>query len=294
VKLANVNGRAVIVLNDQIADIASVSDGRFGPDPMEIYRDWNNFRAFAADVTVATGPLVAADLMNPIPRPRQVFAIGINYRGHAEESSMALPEAPAVFTKYPSSLGGPFDDIEVVGHAVDWEVELVVVLGQDADRVAEADAWSHIAGLAVGQDVSDRHLQFAAAAQFSLGKSRRGYGPIGPWVVTPDEFDHPDDLALGCSVDGETMQDGRTSDLVFTVPKLIQELSSVLPLLAGDIIFTGTPDGVGMARQPPRFWPQARSSNRGSKASGLSETTASDGLGLPIGTEICEQFRQSA
>ena len=165
---------------------------------------------------------------------------------------MAVPEVPATFTKFPASLGGPFDDIEIVGETVDWEVELVAVVGGRADRVAESDAWSHIAGLTVGQDISDRGLQFAAGSQFSLGKSRRGYGPMGPWVVTPDEVDDPDDLALGCSVDGETVQEARTSDLIFSVPQLVAELSSVLPLLPGDIIFTGTPAGVGFTRKPPR------------------------------------------
>jgi 2,4-diketo-3-deoxy-L-fuconate hydrolase len=106
---------------------------------------------------------------------------------------------PATFTKFPASLGGPFDDIEIVGDAVDWEVELVAVVGTRADRVDEADGWEHVAGLTVGQDISDRTLQFAAGAQFSLGKSRRGYGPMGPWVVTPDEVPDPDDVALGCS-----------------------------------------------------------------------------------------------
>jgi 2-keto-4-pentenoate hydratase/2-oxohepta-3-ene-1,7-dioic acid hydratase in catechol pathway len=165
---------------------------------------------------------------------------------------MAIPGVPATFTKFPASLGGPFDDIEIVGDAVDWEVELVVVVGIEARDVAEADAWHHIAGLTVGQDVSDRTLQFAAGMQFSLGKSRSGYGPMGPWVVTPDEVPNPDDLGLGCSVDGETVQDARTNDLIFNVPQLIAELSSVLPLLPGDVIFTGTPAGVGMARKPPR------------------------------------------
>jgi 2,4-diketo-3-deoxy-L-fuconate hydrolase len=187
-----------------------------------------------------------------VPRPRQVFAIGLNYRSHAEESGMPVPDVPATFTKFPASLSGPFTDIEVDGDAVDWEVELVTVIGRTADRVAEGDGWDHIAGLTIGQDISDRHLQFAAGAQFSLGKSRRGYGPMGPWVVTPDEPADRDDLALGCSVDGEVMQDGRTSDLVFGVPRLVAELSAVLPLLPGDIIFTGTPAGVGFIRQPPR------------------------------------------
>jgi 2-keto-4-pentenoate hydratase/2-oxohepta-3-ene-1,7-dioic acid hydratase in catechol pathway len=127
------------------------------------------------------------------------------------------------------------------------------VIGRRADRVAEADAWSHVAGLTVGQDISDRKLQFAAGAQFSLGKSRRGYGPMGPWLVTLDEVPDPDDLALGCSVDGEVVQDARTSDLVFTVPSLIAQLSDVLPLLPGDVLFTGTPAGVGVSRKPARF-----------------------------------------
>ena len=252
-KLANVNGRAALVLGDEIADVATASDGRFGPDLMAVYNDWADFMDFAPAVTTGTGPLVKTDLRCPVPTPRQVFAIGLNYRSHAAESGMAIPDVPATFTKFPASLAGPFDDIEIVGDSTDWEVELVAVIGRRTDRVAEADAWSCVAGLTVGQDISDRHLQFAAGAQFSLGKSRRGYGPVGPWVVTPDELPDPSDLALGCSVNGEKVQDARTNDLVFSVPGLIAELSAVLPLLPGDLIFTGTPAGVGIARQPPRF-----------------------------------------
>jgi 2,4-didehydro-3-deoxy-L-rhamnonate hydrolase len=253
VKLANRNGRAALVLGDRVADVAEASGGRFGPDIMAVYGNWGDFAAFAAGVTAGTLPLVEAELRCPVPAPRQVFAIGLNYRSHAEESGMAVPEVPATFTKFPASLAGPFDDIAIEAANVDWEVELVAVIGRRADRVAEGDAWSHVAGLTVGQDISDRHLQFAAGAQFSLGKSRRGYGPMGPWVVTLDEVPDPDDLALGCSVDGETVQDARTSDLIFDVPRLVAHLSAVLPLLPGDVIFTGTPAGVGMARQPPRF-----------------------------------------
>jgi 2-keto-4-pentenoate hydratase/2-oxohepta-3-ene-1,7-dioic acid hydratase in catechol pathway len=252
-KIANSNGRAVLVLGDEIADIAEVSGGRFGPDPMKVYDDWTAFAAFATEVTTGTGPLVETDLRCPVPAPRQVFAIGLNYRSHAEETGAALPEVPATFTKFPASLAGPYDDVEIAGESIDWEVELVAVIGTRADHVAAPDAWRHVAGLTVGQDISDRHLQFAAGAQFSLGKSRRGYGPLGPWVVTPDEVPNPDDLALGCSVDGEKVQDARTSDLIFGVPRLIAELSAVLSLLPGDVIFTGTPAGVGIARNPPRF-----------------------------------------
>jgi 2,4-diketo-3-deoxy-L-fuconate hydrolase len=252
-KIANANGRAVLVLEDEIADIAAASEGRFGPDPMALYEEWAGFVDFARSVSSGTGPLVEADLRCPVPLPRQVFAIGLNYRSHAEESGMAIPEVPATFTKFPASLGGPFDDVDLVVETADWEVELVAVIGAGADRVPEAEAWDHVAGLTVGQDISDRHLQFAAGAQFSLGKSRRGYGPMGPWVVTPEELPNPDDLALGCSIDGETVQDARSSDLIFGIPQLIAELSAVLPLLPGDILFTGTPSGVGFARQPARF-----------------------------------------
>ena len=255
-KIATVNDRAVLVLGDEIADIATASDGRFGPDPMALYDDWEAFVEFAATVTADTAgtePLDESALGCPVPRPRQVFAIGLNYRSHAEESGMAIPEVPAAFTKFPASLAGPFDDIEIPNGSIDWEVELVAIVGRRADRVSAADAWDHIAGLTVGQDISDRHLQFAAGAQFSLGKSRRGYGPMGPWVVTPDEVPDRDDLALGCSVDGDVVQDARTSDLIFDIPALVAELSAVLPLLPGDVIFTGTPAGVGITSQPARF-----------------------------------------
>src|SRR6202162_470944 len=113
---------------------------------------------------------------------------------------MAVPPAPRTLTKLPTSLAGPFDNVEIMGDSIDWEVDLVAIVGRRADRVVEAEAWDHVAGLTVGQDISDRHLQFAAGAQFSLGKSRRGFGPMGPWVVTLDEMPHPDDLALCCSL----------------------------------------------------------------------------------------------
>lgn len=251
-KLAHHNGRAVVVLSDGIADVERASQGRFSSDLMALYEDWDAFVEFAAGITEPTDILNAEALGNPVPQPRQVFAIGLNYRSHAEETGRDVSAVPATFTKFPASLSGPFDEIELVGTNVDWEVELVAVIGRRAHRVAQADGWSHIAGLTVGQDISDRDLQFAAGAQFSLGKSRQGFGPMGPWLVTPDEFENPDDLALRCSVDGEVVQDARSSDLIFSVPHLVAELSSVLPLLPGDVIFTGTPAGVGVARQPPR------------------------------------------
>ena len=253
-KLANVNERATLVTGAGGIDVANASAGQFSADVQSLYEDWGAFRAFAAELDVSGAtPIDEATLGSPTPTPRQVFAIGLNYRSHAEEAGMEIPSVPATFTKFPACLTDPFADVELSGETVDWEVELVAVIGSRADRVAEAAGWSHVAGLTVGQDISDRTLQFAAGSQFSLGKSYRGYGPLGPWLVTPDELANPDDLALGCAIDGEKVQDARTSDLIFNIPPLVAELSAVLPLLPGDVIFTGTPAGVGITRRPPRF-----------------------------------------
>jgi 2,4-didehydro-3-deoxy-L-rhamnonate hydrolase len=256
VKLANVAGRATIVVDDGTrgTDVARASGGRFGPDVHACYDDWRAFLAFAnaceapADVTIESSGLGA-----PAPAPRQVFAIGLNYRAHAAESGLDVPSIPATFTKFPACLTGPHDPVTLPSGAVDWEVELVVVIGERAEKVPAADAWAYVAGVTIGQDLSERVVQFAAGGQFSLGKSYTGFGPMGPWLVTPDELADPDDLALGCAVDGETMQDARTSDMIFSVSALVEALSAVLPLLPGDVIFTGTPEGIGATRQPPRF-----------------------------------------
>ena len=130
-KLANLDGRLALVLDDGIADVATASGGRFGPDPMSAYDDWSALVDWGGDIIVPTGPLDATRLRCPVPEPRQVFAIGLNYRSHAEESGMAVPEVPATFTKFPASLSGPFDDIEIIGDAIDWEVELVAVIGRE-------------------------------------------------------------------------------------------------------------------------------------------------------------------
>ncbi len=251
-RLGSIDGRAVLVVGDEVVDLAAASDGRLGADLAGAYDRWDEVLEVAATAPAPTARLDPAALERPVD-PRQVFAIGMNYREHAAETGKAVPDIPATFTKFPASLAGPYDAIELSGDQVDWEIELVVVIGRHADRVAEADAWAHVAGLTVGQDISDRAVQMAAGAQFSLGKSFRGYGPIGPVVVTPDELPDPDDLLLRCTLDGEVVQEGRTSDMVFPVARLIAELSAVVPLLPGDVIFTGTPAGVGWGYQPPKF-----------------------------------------
>jgi 2-keto-4-pentenoate hydratase/2-oxohepta-3-ene-1,7-dioic acid hydratase in catechol pathway len=190
----------------------------------------------------------------PAPRPRQVFALALNYADHAGESSFEVPEQPSVFTKYPTSLAGPRDTVVLPSAVVDWEVELVAVIGSRAQDVREKDAWRHVAGLTVGQDLSERLIQTAGPApQFSLGKSFPGFSPTGPVLVTPDEFADPDNLAIGCAVNGETMQASRTSQMIFSIPRQIAWISAICPLLPGDIIFTGTPSGIGATRDPRRF-----------------------------------------
>jgi 2-keto-4-pentenoate hydratase/2-oxohepta-3-ene-1,7-dioic acid hydratase in catechol pathway len=252
-KLANHGGRLSLVVDEGIVDVAEASGGRFTPDPQSIYERWDEFVAWPAP-TVATAPLDRAALLAPVPRPRQVFAIGLNYAGHAAEAGQDVPGFPPTFTKFPTCLTGPDATVALPTQFVDWEVELVVVIGRRAYDVARGEGWSHIAGLTVGQDLSERIVQTRPPApQFSLGKSFPGFGPIGPYVVTPDEIDHPDDLEIGCTLNGEEVQKSRTSDLVFGADALIHHLSSVTPLLPGDIIFTGTPAGVGGTRKPPRF-----------------------------------------
>ncbi|MEJ8654517.1 fumarylacetoacetate hydrolase family protein [Streptomyces sp. MS1.AVA.3] len=194
----------------------------------------------------------------PAPRPRAApapgFAVALNYADHIEESALETPARPAVFTKYPTSLAGPYDAVELPSATVDWEVELVAVIAARAHRVRAEDAWRHIAGLTLGQDLSERRIQLQGPApQFSLGKSFPGFSPTGPVLVTPDEFDDPDGLALGCAVEGETMQDSRTGRMVFPLAQQIAWLSTICPLLPGDLVFTGTPAGVGGARDPRRF-----------------------------------------
>ena len=178
-----------------------------------------------------------------------MFGIGLNYRDHAAESGLPLPDRPATFTKFPTCLTGPDAEVPLPSGAVDWEVELVVVIGVRAHRVSEGAAWQHVAGVTVGQDLSERVVQWSAGGQFSLGKSFPGFGPMGPCLVTPDALADPDDLAIRCAVNGEIVQQSRTSDMVFGVPRLIAELSAVLPLLPGDVIFTGTPSGIGAGPQ---------------------------------------------
>jgi 2-keto-4-pentenoate hydratase/2-oxohepta-3-ene-1,7-dioic acid hydratase in catechol pathway len=254
VRLANLRGRAVLVTDAGALDVAEASGGRFGPDPQALFAAWAGFTAWAA---TASGDAVAfepAELGAPVPRPRQVVAIGVNYTEHAAEAGYPDDSMPITFTKFPSSIVGGDHVVTLPSDHVDWEVELVVAMAREAHGVARADAWDHIAGVTIGQDLSERLVQNEGSRpQYSLGKSFTGFGPTGPWLVTPDELPDRDDLAISCALDGETMQSGRTSAMIYSVPILIERLSAVITLYPGDLIFSGTPAGVGNARTPKRF-----------------------------------------
>lgn len=255
-RIANVAGRLALGAGDQWIDVANASGGEFSADPMAVYERWDAFRAWAAtvDESAVSAHAITGALENPVPAPRQLIAIGLNYREHAIESNLDIPEHPVVFAKFQSSLTGPDSTVELPSDGIDWEVELVVVIGKEASNVAAADAWDHVAGLTIGQDLSWRAVQTRGPApQFSIGKSYPGFSPVGPVVVTPDEFADRDDLAISCALDGEVLQDGRTADLIFSVAELVHRLSGSLTLFPGDLIFTGTPKGVGMGRTPKRF-----------------------------------------
>jgi 2-keto-4-pentenoate hydratase/2-oxohepta-3-ene-1,7-dioic acid hydratase in catechol pathway len=255
VRIGNLDGRLVILTDAGAIDVEQASGGRFGADPQAVYGRWAEFAAWGTTARGSEESYDKALLGAPSPAPRQVFGIGLNYRDHAEESGFGIPDYPSVFTKFPSCITGPYTDVALPpgGHN-DWEVELVAVIGAEGWRVGEEAAWSYVAGLCVGQDLSERVTQMASQPpQFSVGKSFPGFGPTGPWLVTPDEFGNPDDLELGCSINGVQMQKSRTANLIISVPQLVAKLSALVRLLPGDLIFTGTPAGVGQGRSPQRW-----------------------------------------
>jgi 2-keto-4-pentenoate hydratase/2-oxohepta-3-ene-1,7-dioic acid hydratase in catechol pathway len=284
-RIANLSGRLALVAGDRALDVETASGGAFGPDPAAAFDAWDDFAAWGREQDVASHPdavpFQPAELAAPSPRPRQVIGVGLNYADHAAESGLPLPTEPVVFTKFPSSVTGPDADVHLPGATVDWEAELVVVIGAGGRGIPESDAFSRIAGFTVGQDLSERTVQWQGTpAQFSMGKSFEDFAPIGPVIVTLDEFGDPDRLAISARItaaDGtETqVQDGSTDQLIFGIADLVSRLSQTLELLPGDLIFTGTPPGVGASRDPKRFL-----------VAGETLTTEIEGIGA-----IVQRFR---
>jgi len=204
-----------------------------------------------------TLPLVSgsARIGAPIGVVPKFFGIGLNYRDHAEETGMPIPEVPIVFAKASSCVSGPYDPVLVPKgfERMDYEVELGVVIGTKARSIAEADALSYVAGYTICNDVSERSLQVGGPGEWIKAKSYDSFGPLGPWLVTTDEIPDPQGLSLTLDLNGQRMQTGSTSTMIFTVAQLVSYLSKYMTLMPGDVITTGTPPGVGMARKPRVF-----------------------------------------
>ncbi|MEO1233942.1 MAG: fumarylacetoacetate hydrolase family protein [Myxococcota bacterium] len=260
-RLATLNKRAHLITEAGGIDIARASDGRFQPNLKALLARLEDLRTWVAGTELEFDPsLSAARLLEdltpldaPIADPDQIFAIGLNYRAHSAETGLEVPDEPMIFTKFPSAIGKPSAEVALPTPTCDWEVELVAVIGRGGRDIPESDALTCVAGYCVGQDVSERTLQFAhTPAQFSFAKSFPNFAPMGPWITTPDEVDIGR-LNIGCRYQAGTLQSGNTKQMIFGVAKLVSYISRVCELRTGDLIFTGTPDGVGMGYSPPRY-----------------------------------------
>jgi 2-keto-4-pentenoate hydratase/2-oxohepta-3-ene-1,7-dioic acid hydratase in catechol pathway len=221
----------------------------FGSDGLARLKRWYDEHAGEC-------PAVGADerMGPPILRPSKIVCVGLNYRAHAAETGAKPPAEPMLFTKSSTALAGPYDDVPLPrgSKKMDWEVELALVIGKRARYVDKARWAEYVAGFSLMNDYSEREHQKERGGQLVKGKSHDGFAPLGPLLVTPDEFS-PANVALELRVNGELMQDGSTSDLIFDVPTLVSYISEFMTLLPGDVISTGTPAGVGMGRTPPKF-----------------------------------------
>ena len=235
----------------QVRDLSLLIDD-FTPEWMSPAK----LQALAA-IDLSRMPLVPAGtrLGAPVAGVRQFVAIGLNYRKHAEESGLEIPKEPVVFTKAITCIAGPNDDVELPegSQAGDWEIELGFVIGTQARKVSVEQALSHVAGYCLANDVSERDWQIKRNGQWGKGKSFDGFGPIGPWLVTSDELPDPQTIALELAVNGQTRQQSNTADMIFPVAELVSYLSQFMTLLPGDVVITGTPQGVGLGMKPPQF-----------------------------------------
>ena len=216
----------------------------------------------------------------PISKPGKIICIGLNYSKHAAESGADVPKEPIIFFKATSSLIGPFDPVIIPKNSkkTDWEVELAVIIGKKASYVSEEEAMDYVAGYAVHNDVSEREFQLERGGQWVKGKSCDTFAPIGPYLVTRDEIADPHNLRLWLKLNGEMLQDGNTSDFIFNIPQIISYLSQFMSLHPGDIISTGTPEGVGLGFNPPKYL----------KPGDVMELGI-DGLGSSIQTAVATQ-----
>ncbi len=243
-----------ILLDGQRHDVAA-----FGEDYNEQFFATDGPARLAAFVRAQAGPLpVVADterLGSPIVRPSKIVCVGLNYSDHADEMGLGHPAEPVFFLKATSALAGPNDEIIIPrdSEKTDWEVELAVVIGRRAAYVTEADALSHVAGYVLHNDVSERAYQLERGGTWDKGKGCDTFGPLGPWLATPDELANPAALRIWLTLNGQPQQEGSTANLIFSVAYLISYVSQFMTLLPGDVLSTGTPAGVGSGQRPPLY-----------------------------------------
>ena len=246
-KLGSNSGRAIFIKDDKYYDVNTISNGDISSNSLKALSDTEKLSQLYINLNdyEPSGNLSDINLDPPII-PTNVFAVGLNYKKHAEESNLEIPPFPMIFTKHSTCISGPKSDICMKSDMVDYEAELVFVIGKGGKDISKEDAWQHVAGLCVGQDISHRPVQFhAPPPQFNLGKSFDTFGPIGPYLVSTDLFDNKESLKLQCWVNDELRQETLTNDLIFDIPYLISYISEFITLNTGDVIFTGTPEGVG-------------------------------------------------
>ncbi len=248
------------LVNGQVVDLAAASPGKLPADMRQFLELGETGLERARSVvkqalTEQTIPLDRVKILAPILNPQKIVAIGLNYMDHCREQKVDPPQSPIIFAKFPTSIIGPGETIcwdPTLTHQVDFEAELAVVIGRTARHVSQAEAMDYVAGYTICNDVSARDLQFGDR-QWVRGKSLDTFCPLGPYLVTKDEIADPQKLAIRCTVNGQVMQNSNTSEMIFGVRYLIEYLSRAFTLLPGDVITTGTPDGVGVFRSPPLF-----------------------------------------
>lgn len=253
-KLVGVN------LDGQFVDLCEV-DVKLPTTLLEVLQapDGLNNAAHALAAGMSKGPFVTGTPLAPIARPGKVICIGLNYRDHAEESGLPIPTEPVVFNKFAQCVIGPEENVVLpaASQQVDYEAELVLIVGKRGKNISRKEAWGYIAGYTIGNDVSARDWQIGRpGGQWLLGKTADTFAPLGPWLVTADEVGDARDLRIQLRLNGATMQDSSTKELIFGMDEILAHVSQIATLEPGDVIFTGTPPGVGMARQPP-VWLQA-------------------------------------
>ena len=245
----------VILPGNRKVDVSEVVDDyneRFfaSNDSVNEINDW--LKTNTHDLPIIKG---SVRLGAPLQRPSKIVCIGLNYANHAKESGMSIPEEPIIFFKATSAICGPYDDLVLPrgGDKTDWEVELAVIIGKEAKYVREETAMDHVFGYCLHNDYSERAFQLEQGGQWVKGKSCDTFAPLGPFITTKEEIPDPHQLPLWLKLNNETLQDSNTSDLIFSIPYLVSYLSQFMTLLPGDIISTGTPEGVGLGFDPPRY-----------------------------------------